>query len=124
MCLDEDKDTAMAAAGMLCIITGASNKCCLKMFDSKNWLDCLHSMLLNPDLQMQYRGVCVMHNIVSASKECAEKLIDTDILEIMMALSKLPPYDGREKIVEIAGLTLQEAERWGVIKKPGEDDDD
>ncbi|XP_057657104.1 protein unc-45 homolog B [Diorhabda carinulata] len=123
LCLDEDKDTAMAAAGMLAIITGASKKCCEKVFDSKNWLDCLHCLLANPSLDMQYRGVCVTYNILSSSKEVAEKLIQTDVLEILMALSKLTPYDGREKIVEIAGLALQEAEKWGVIKKPGEDDD-
>ncbi|XP_056639013.1 protein unc-45 homolog B [Diorhabda sublineata] len=123
LCLDEDKDTAMAAAGMLAIITGASKKCCEKVFDSKNWLDCLHCLLANPSLDMQYRGVCVTYNILSSSKEVAEKLIQTDVLEILMALSKLTPCDGREKIVEIAGLALQEAEKWGVIKKPGEDDD-
>lgn len=124
LCLDEDKDTAMAAAGMLAIITGASKKCCEKVFDSKNWLDALHCLLANPSLDMQYRGVCVSYNLLSSSKEVAEKVMETDVLEILMALSKLTPYDGREKIVEIAGLALQEAEKWGVIKKPGEDDED
>ncbi|CAG9831368.1 unnamed protein product [Diabrotica balteata] len=124
LCLDEDKDTSMAAAGMLAILTGVSKKCCEKIFDSKNWLETLHCLLANPVLSMQYRGVCVAYNILSASKTVAEKLVETDVLEILMALSKLPPYDGREKIVEIAAQALQEAEKWGVIKKPGEEDDD
>ncbi|XP_023025156.2 unc-45 myosin chaperone [Leptinotarsa decemlineata] len=121
LCLDEDKDTAMAAAGMLAIITGASEKCCAKVFDSVNWLDALHCLLANPLQSMQYRGVCVVYNIISAKKELSEKLMETDIMEILMALSRLPPYDGRENIVKIAGKALQEAEKWGVIKKPEED---
>lgn len=124
LCLDEDKDTAMASAGMLAIITGASKKCCAKVFDSANWLDTMHCLLANPLLGMQERGVCVAYNIIAAGKELTQKLIDTDIMEILMAISKLPPYDGREKIVKIAGEALKEAEKWGVIKKSGEDDED
>lgn len=124
LCLDEDKDTAMAAAGMLAILTGSSLKCCQKIFDCGSWLDCLHCLLANPILSMQYRGVCVVHNIISSSKELAEKLMETDIMEILMALSKLPPYDGREKIVETAGLALKEAETLGVIKKPDDEGED
>lgn len=123
LCLDEDKDTAMAAAGMLAILTGSSKKCCEKVFDSKNWLDCLHCLLGNPELNMQYRGVCVVLNIIGASKELAEKIMETDTMEILMALSKLPPYDGREKIVETAALALKEAEELGVIKKPEDEED-
>nr|CAI5817256.1 unnamed protein product [Callosobruchus analis] len=64
LCLDEDKDTAMASAGLLAILTGSSKKCCEKVFDSKNWLDCMHCLLANPSLDMQYRGVCVVYNII------------------------------------------------------------
>lgn len=42
-------------------------------------------------------------------------------MEVLMALSKLPPYDGRGKVVETAVLALQEAEKLGVIKKNDED---
>ncbi|KAJ8916639.1 hypothetical protein NQ315_000284 [Exocentrus adspersus] len=123
LCLDEDKDTAMAAAGMLAIITSASTKCCEKVFDSKNWLDCLHCLLANPLASMQYRGVCVVYNIISAGKKLSEKLLETDVMEILMALSKLPPDDQHKLIVEVATKALEEAEKWGVIKKPGEESD-
>ncbi|KAJ8958425.1 hypothetical protein NQ318_002211 [Aromia moschata] len=106
LCLDEDKDTAMAAAGMLAIITGAN---------------AMHCLLANPLPDMQYRGVCVVYNIISESKELTEKLIETDIMEILMALSKLPPEETYKKIVDIATKALAEAEKWGVIMKPEED---
>ncbi|KAG5871839.1 hypothetical protein JTB14_028779 [Gonioctena quinquepunctata] len=112
----------MAASGMLAIVTGGSEKCCEKVFGSKNWLDCLHCLLANPLQSMQYRGICVVFNIICAGKALTEKLMETDVMEILMALSKLPPYDGREKIVEMAGKALLEAEKWGVIQKPEDDD--
>jgi hypothetical protein len=39
LAMDEDPDTAMAAAGAIAILTGASKKCCAKLFDSKNWME-------------------------------------------------------------------------------------
>ncbi|KAJ8954660.1 hypothetical protein NQ314_007060 [Rhamnusium bicolor] len=123
-CLDEDKDTAMAAAGMLAILTGNSKICCEKVFGSKNWLDSLHCLLANPVPNMQYRGVCIVYNIISSSKELSEKLIETDIMEILMALTKLPMDGTMKQIAEIATKALEEAEKWGVIKKPEHEDDD
>lgn len=121
LCLDEDKDTAMAAAGMLAILTGTSTKCCEKVFEAKTWLDCLHCLLANTDLSMQFRGVCVVHNIISSSKELAEKLMESNVMEILMVLSKLSPHGGNENIVNTAVLALQEAEKMGLIKKSNND---
>jgi hypothetical protein len=122
LAMDEDPDTAMAAAGAIAILTGASKKCCAKLFDSKNWMEAMHVMLANPTASMQYRGVCVVRNIIEQSKELAEKLMETDVMEILMALTKLPP-DEHKQIIQVAEDALKLAEQWGVIKKPGELDD-
>ncbi|CAH0548699.1 unnamed protein product [Brassicogethes aeneus] len=121
LCMDEDKDTAMAASGMCAILTGASKRCCEKVFDSKNWIDSLHALLANPTASLQYRGVCIVNNIITQSKECTEKLMETDIMEILMALTKLPE-ENKKQVVELAEDALKTAETWGVIKKPTEDD--
>ncbi|KAH0811324.1 hypothetical protein GEV33_011467 [Tenebrio molitor] len=122
LAMDDDPDTAMAAAGAIAILTGASKKCCAKLFDSKNWMEAMHVMLANPTASMQYRGVCVVRNIIEQSKELAEKLMETDVMEILMALTKLPP-DEHKQIIQVAEDALKLAEQWGVIKKPGELDD-
>lgn len=117
LCLDEDKDTQMAASGMLAILTGSSGKCCEKVFESKNWLDTAHCLLANPVASVQFRGVCIVYNIIKHSKECTEKLMETDIMEILMALTKLTD-PGQKQIVDVAQDALQEAENWGVIQRP------
>lgn len=119
LCLDEDVDTAMAASGALAILTGSSQKCCGKIFDSKNWLDALHVLLANPVASMQFRGVSIVRNMIESAKENAEKLIETDVMEILMALTKIQDPD-KEKVVKISEEALKLAQEWGVIKKPEE----
>ncbi|XP_060516554.1 protein unc-45 homolog B-like isoform X2 [Cylas formicarius] len=117
-CLDEDKETAMAAAGMLAILTGFSKKCCEKVFDSTNWLDAMHCLLANDVIGMQYRGVCIIANIITTSKSLAEKLMETDIMEILMALKLLSDNDGeRKQIAETIDAALKVAQEYGIIKK-------
>ncbi|EFA05696.1 protein unc-45 homolog B [Tribolium castaneum] len=115
--MDEDADTAMAASGALAILTGNSKKCCEKIFDSKNWLDCFHVLLANPVASLQYRGVCIVRNVIENSKELAEKLMETDIMEILMAL-KLQTDENKQSVVKVAEDALKLAETWGLIKKP------
>ncbi|XP_050302471.1 protein unc-45 homolog B [Anthonomus grandis grandis] len=121
-CLDPDQDTAMAASGALAILTGSSEICCKKVFDSKNWLEAIQCLLANKSPSMQYRGVCIISNIINVNKELAEKLMESNILEILMALKLLPDEDGsRKKINSVIDEILKVCEKYGIIKKPEEE---
>ena len=48
-------------------------------------------MLANPREDITLRGVACTLNMLSADREVAEKIVETDITEILMALTKLPP---------------------------------
>jgi hypothetical protein len=61
--------------------------------------------------------------MMRSCKEVAEKLIATDIMEILMALSTIQE-EGKEKIQEYAGEALKAAEEWKLIRKPGEEEED
>lgn len=123
-CLDEDQDTTMAASGALAVLTSYSQKCCEKVFDSKNWLEAIQRLLADPAASMQYRGVCIVTNIIHSSNELAEQLMDSNVLEILMALKIIPDEDGsRKKINDVITEALKECERKGIIKKPDEDDE-
>ena len=117
LCVDEDVETCKAASGAIAILTSASSKCCEKVFQLKSWLDAFHNLLANAAGDIQYRGVCIIKNMMESTKEVAEKVIETDILEILMALTKLTEKEKGE-IVKVAEGALKSAEKWGVIKKP------
>ncbi|XP_012252910.2 protein unc-45 homolog B [Athalia rosae] len=120
LCEDEDVETSMAASGALAMLTANSKKACEKVFDSKNWLESIHYLLANPNKSIQHRGVVVVLNMISSTKDVAAKLIETDVMEILMALTKADAVE-EIKIRELAGEALSAAAKWDLIKKNDED---
>ncbi|XP_046608289.1 protein unc-45 homolog B [Neodiprion virginianus] len=120
LCEDEDEQTSMAAAGALAMLTANSTKACAKIFDSKNWLESIHYLLANPNKSIQHRGVVVVLNMISSTKDVAAKLIETDVMEILMALTKTEAVEDKT-IRELAAKALETAAKWELIKKNIED---
>ncbi|XP_077298366.1 unc-45 myosin chaperone [Arctopsyche grandis] len=119
LCQEEDEDTALAAAGALAILTGASKKCCSKILDSSAWLETLHCLLANPNAQIQHRGLYTLLNVFNNDKEVAEKIIATDVMEILMALTKLQD-ESRKVVIEYAEKCLKVAKDMKLIQTPEE----
>jgi len=115
LCMEEDQDTSMAAAGALAMLT-TSKKVCQKIFDSKDWVESLRFLLANPDNNMQHRGIVIVLNMMKSTKDIAAKLIETDIMEILMVLSKNDNI-GNERIKELASTALEAATTWKLIEK-------
>lgn len=117
LCQEEDVDTVLAAAGALCLLTSVSKVCCRKLLDVEPWLETLRCLLANPNTEVQYRGTYMLHNIIKGDKDIAAKIFETDVMEILMALTKLEEPT-QEKIKEYAQKCLDLAEELGVIRKP------
>lgn len=117
LCQEEDVDTVKAAAGALCILTSVSKICCRKILDCGPWPEILKCLLANPDKEIQFRGSYMLFNIVKDDKDIAAKIFETDVMEILMALSKLEDKEF-DRTKEYAQKCLSEAEDMGVIRKP------
>ncbi|XP_043803832.1 protein unc-45 homolog B [Apis laboriosa] len=116
LCQDEDLDTSMAAAGALAMLTSVSIKSCFKIFDSKDWLESLHYLLANPNTDLQHRGIVIILNMIKSTKDVAAKVIETDIMEILMALTKSDTVQNK-KIKELAAKALEAAAEWKLIRE-------
>lgn len=116
LCEDEDQATSMAAAGALAMLTSASKKVCEKVFDSKDWLESLRFLIANPNIAVQHRGIVIVLNMMKSTKDVAAKLIETDIMELLMALSK-SEYVQSEMIKDLISTTLEAAAEWKLIKR-------
>lgn len=117
LCQEEDDDTVMAATGALCVLTSVSKTCCRRLLDLESWPETLRCTLANNNKEIQYRGTYILYNIVKGDKDIATKIFETDVLEILMALTKLEgPEQMRTK--DLAQKCLTEAEELRVIRKP------
>lgn len=123
LCEEEDEDTALACSGALAMLTSMSEKCCEKIFNPSSWLDILHTLIANPSPEVQYRGIVIIHNMIKQSKKVAEKLFETDILELLMGLTQLND-ETRKKAIEEAKVCLKTAEEMKIIEEKKEDGND
>ncbi|XP_001600626.2 protein unc-45 homolog B [Nasonia vitripennis] len=116
LCSEEDLDTSLAAAGALAMLTSVSKAACYKIFDSANWLDSLKYLLANPNQDLQHRGVVILHNMMNSTKEVATKLIITDLMEVLMALTKSELVHN-QKVKKLAADALEAAHKWKLVEK-------
>lgn len=120
LCEEEDVDTSMAAAGALAMVTSFSKIACLKILDVKRWPEVLRFLLANPNPDIQHRGVVVVSNMMKSTKEVAFKLVETDIMEILMALTKSDTVE-KQEVKKLAAEALEAASQWKVIEKCDDD---
>lgn len=116
LCQEEDEETAAAAAGALAILTSSSKIICEKVFEPSTWLEIFHTLIANPSPQVQHRGLVIVINVIRASSELAEKLLSTDVIDLLNGLAQLPD-ESRAKAREVAAECLKEAEKLNLVKK-------
>lgn len=73
---------------------------------------------------MCYRGVAIVHNMIHATRSCAEKIIETNLLEIFMALTRPEVDDVPQKVKDLSDAALKKAEEWKLIKTNTEEPED
>lgn len=116
LCEEEDEETAMACAGALAILTSMSVKCCEKVLEAKSWLEVMHTLIANPSPAVQHRGIVIIQNMINQSRTVAEKIFDTDVLDLMNGLTQLND-ETRAKAIETARECLKTAAKMKLIQE-------
>ncbi|XP_078286146.1 protein unc-45 homolog A-like [Rhinoraja longicauda] len=117
---EEEEKLRCAAAGAVAFLTSLQPKLCTKLTQvTSHWLEILQALVLSPNVDLQHRGVTITLNLMSADRELAALLMDSEMMEIMSALAK----DGDEKKSKVSATAkdcLERAVEYGLIK-PSED---
>jgi len=121
---DIDNEVVKAASGALAMLTSASNKICKKVFDSKQWNDCLLNLLANQDNEIVLRGAVIVQNMVMSSKETAERVLETQIMEVLQALvlqanldeGNATPSKVLAQVKATCEAALKEAHKHGIVR--------
>ncbi|XP_067141950.1 LOW QUALITY PROTEIN: protein unc-45 homolog B-like [Centruroides vittatus] len=116
LCEDDDLDTAKAAAGALAMLTSVSKKSCKRVFDTDSWHQIACKLVASQDKELVHRGVVLVGNLISASRQTAERVIETNLLELLMALTQPVVDDVEPQVKKLAEEALKRAEEWKLIK--------
>ncbi|XP_022248788.1 protein unc-45 homolog B-like [Limulus polyphemus] len=112
---DDDFETAKAASGALAMITSSSTTACKKVLEARSWHEILCKLVASQDKDLQHRGVCIVHNMILADQELAEKIVETNLLEVLMAIVRPEVDDVSEKVKDYARVALKKAEDYKLI---------
>lgn len=121
---DLDQNVVKAASGALAMLTSASNKICKKVFDFKQWNDCLLNLLASTDVEICLRGCVIVQNMVSSSIDTTEKVLETQIMEVLQALvvkanldaGNAQPNPTLVKVKDICEKTLEEGHKMNIVR--------
>lgn len=117
LCQCDDLQTALAAAGGLAMITNISKKCCEKVFESKVWQEVLIMLCSNENLEFQHRGVFLVYNLVYANKEIAERIAETQVLDVILALCRPEVDNVPANVKELCSNIIEQMQTYGLVKK-------
>jgi len=114
-CGEEEPRLVKAATGALCILTGEPDVCKRLITEVTSWSEILKEICVAEDKEIQERALLAVFNMMSSDVNVAARIMQTDLFEILMAISKMNDPE-RTKAQELAGQTLKEAEKWELIK--------
>ncbi|XP_077275599.1 protein unc-45 homolog B-like isoform X1 [Temnothorax americanus] len=117
--IDKDEDTVKAMAGTVAMLTAVSEEACEQILYLNSSLKFLYNLLSNPNGDVQRKGIEILLNIIRSTKDIATKLMRTDMMEALRALSK----DDAVLNKEIKELALEAAAEWDKIRMNDESDE-
>ncbi|GCC33820.1 hypothetical protein chiPu_0012291 [Chiloscyllium punctatum] len=118
---EEDEKLRCAAAGAVAFLTSLQPKLCTKMTQvTSHWLEILQALVLSSNVDLQHRGLVITLNLMNAERELAALLMETEMFEILSALSR----EGDEKKCKVSAVAqdcLSQAVEYGLIKPTEEE---
>jgi len=67
-------------------------------------------------MEVQHRGLVIAFNLISASKELAKKLVESELLEILTYVGKQEDDPKKQHIINAARDCLTKCMDYGLIK--------
>ncbi|KAL8594973.1 hypothetical protein ACOMHN_038770 [Nucella lapillus] len=111
---EEDMLLVRAASGALAFLS-ANPKLAHKITQVKSWLEILQQILVADNREIQHRACHLAMNLMATDEEIATMLVQSQVLEILMAITKLEGEE-MEEVRQSAQSTLDTAVQHGLIQ--------
>ncbi|KAM3925544.1 protein unc-45 homolog A [Leptodactylus fuscus] len=122
---EDDERLRRAGAGTLAMLTSLESNICKRIPGvTSHWLEILQALLLSENIELQHRGAVVVLNMMTADKELAEKLMESEMFEILTVLASKGEEEKKRPVARAAQECLSKAVEYGLIKPnlPSESD--
>ncbi|XP_069622258.1 protein unc-45 homolog A isoform X1 [Ranitomeya imitator] len=114
---EDDERLRRAAAGTLAMLTSLEPKICQRVTQvTDHWLEILQTLLLSENTELQHRGSVTVLNMMTADKALAEKLMESEMFEILTVLAKNEEDEKKRPVARAAQESLNKAVEYGLIK--------
>uniref|UniRef100_G1K3J0 Protein unc-45 homolog A n=1 Tax=Xenopus tropicalis TaxID=8364 RepID=G1K3J0_XENTR len=114
---EDDERLRRAASGTLAMLTSLEPKLCTRITQvTVHWMEILQALLLSENIDLQHRGGVVVLNMMTADKEVAEKMMESEMLEILSVLAKNEEEEKKKAVTSVAKECLAKAVEYGLIK--------
>ena len=120
-CGEDPPELARAASGTLAILTSDAEICKVVM-EVSSCLDVFKFLLSSANLELRHRGLYIVANLIESSKETAEKLMEDEMFELLMAL-KLAGSNTSDGAKKELDRCFAAAQKWNVIQENPEKHD-
>uniref|UniRef100_A0A672P399 Protein unc-45 homolog A-like n=1 Tax=Sinocyclocheilus grahami TaxID=75366 RepID=A0A672P399_SINGR len=113
---EDDERLRKAASGTLAMLTGEMPELCTRIPDTtSHWLEIFQALLLGESQDLRHRGAVIVMNLMQADKSLAEKLMESEALEILSVLAK-GDDPKQASIQKAAQRCLDLATEYGLIR--------
>ncbi|XP_030621804.1 protein unc-45 homolog A isoform X1 [Chanos chanos] len=115
-CGEDDERLRKAASGTLAMLTAEQPELCGRIpGTTSHWLEILQALLLSDSKDLRHRGVVIALNLMQAERSLAEKLMESEALEILSVLAKGSEAD-QGPVASTAQRCLEKAMEYGLIR--------
>ena len=112
----EDIKLNLAASGALAQLSERSEKICQRILEVQSFVSVFKQAACSDHVDFQFRIFYIIDNIVKASKECCERVVNTDLMEIIMAITRMEVEKERQRAKDLANEIVKTCLEHELIK--------
>ena len=115
-CGEDDLKLNLAASGALAQLSFNSKKICERILEVKSFTEVFKQSACSAHVEFQFRIFYILRNICVKDKELCSRIVATELMDVVVALSRLEVEKERERVKELANEIVKTCLEHGLIK--------
>lgn len=113
---EEDHKLNLAASGALAQLTDMSESICKRVVEVNSFVAIFKQAACTADIALQFRIFYILRNIATKTSELCMFIVQSELMEVIVALTRLDVEPEREKVKSLANEIVKAALEQGFIK--------